>query len=124
MSKYPKEYYTFFQKFNEGEYYECHDLLEEIWLADRQNNFLKGLLQVAVALYHYGNGNILGAKKLFTTAYKYLQKYQPVYWDVEIEHILEYIENALKILPNEDKVSLDELKKINLPEIKLYLLEK
>ena len=124
MNKYPKQYYEFFTEFNQGEYYKCHDLLEEIWLADRNNLFIKGLLQLAVALYHFNNGNIIGARKLFSTSYKYLQMYKPEYWDLEINSIIEYIELAIDLLPNERNIPIDELNKIGLPEIKLYLQER
>ncbi len=119
--KYPEEYYLFFEKFNEGEYYECHDLLEEIWMTEKNNKFLQGMLQVAVAIYHFQNGNIRGAKMLFNSATNYLIPYQPRYWDLDIEPVLQYIQTAIKVLPEEDRITIDEVKKIPFPILKLYL---
>ncbi|TCS83132.1 DUF309 domain-containing protein [Tepidibacillus fermentans] len=119
--KYPEEYYLFFEKFNEGEYYECHDLLEEIWLTDRQNKFLQGLLQVAVAVYHFENGNIYGSRALFQSAYQYLQPYRPEYWDLDLEPVINFIEKALAVLPQERRISIDEVTKIDFPKIQLHL---
>lgn len=119
--KYPDEYYEFFKKFNEGEYYECHDLLEEIWMTDKRNKFLQGMLQVAVAIYHFQNGNIYGSRALFQSAYQYLQPYRPKYWDLDLEPVITYIEKGLSVLPEENRISIDEVKKIDFPLIKLYL---
>jgi len=122
-TKYPTEYYEFFEKFNEGEYYECHDLLEDIWMTDKQNKFLQGMLQVAVGIYHFENGNIYGSRRLFQSAQKYLQPYRPDYWDLDLEQVLEYIEKALNILPEEKSISIAQVKQIDFPKIKLYLNE-
>jgi len=122
--KYPDEYYLFFEKFNEREYYECHDLLEEIWLPNRQNRFLQGLLQVAVAIYHFENGNIYGSRALFQSAYQYLQPYRPFFWDLDLEPVMQFIDQALQVLPNEKRITLDEVKQISFPTIHLSLEEK
>lgn len=121
--KYPDEYYQFFEKFNLGEYYECHDLLEEIWMTDKQNKFLQGMLQTAVGIYHFENGNIDGSRKLFHSAYRYLQPYRPKYWDLELEPVITFIEKALSVLPLENRISLEEVKKIDFPQIRLHLEE-
>jgi len=46
---------------------EGHEVWEELWLdcpaADRR--FYQSLIQAAVALYHWGNGNLAGATRLF-----------------------------------------------------------
>lgn len=123
MKKYPKEYYQFFEKFNQGEYYECHDLLEEIWMTDKQNKFLQGMLQVAVAIYHFQNGNIKGAKLMFDSSYNYLLNYQPRYWDLELQPVLEYIKVAKNVLPNENRISIGAVKKLDFPILKLHLDE-
>jgi uncharacterized protein len=54
------------EKFNECDYYESHEVWEELWTEYRgpSRKFYQGLIQAAVALYHFGNGNIRGARKL------------------------------------------------------------
>ncbi len=51
------------EEFNAGRYFECHDILEEIWVgtAGQERLFLQGLIQVSVGFYHFGNGNPSGA---------------------------------------------------------------
>ena len=61
--RYPPQYLAFLDRFNEGDYYTCHDLLEELWMEERHNKFLQGLLQLAVALYHAELGNLRGDER-------------------------------------------------------------
>lgn len=58
----------------ERDYFECHEVLEELWLREGRSLLYQGLLQVAVGLYHHRGGNLNGAVKLFTGA---LQKLAP-----------------------------------------------
>ncbi|MEX1117500.1 MAG: DUF309 domain-containing protein [Terrimicrobiaceae bacterium] len=47
-------YLAYFECFNEGDYYEAHDVLEHLWLKGRDDNhsFFKGLIQFAGAFVH------------------------------------------------------------------------
>ena len=47
-------YAGFFTCFNRGEYYEAHDVLEQLWLRTHDANrpFFQGLIQIAGALVH------------------------------------------------------------------------
>jgi predicted metal-dependent hydrolase len=123
VEDYPLEYYQFFVSFNEGDYYTCHDLLEEMWLMDRDNLFLKGLLQMSVAIYHYSYGNVKGARAMMLTAHKYLQSYRPVYWGLDLEKVYPFIEEALSIFPkNIDSIPFEEIDKLpKLPKLYIYL---
>jgi hypothetical protein len=51
--------------FNDKEFWLCHEALEDVWLEDRSDsarNVYWAIIQVATALYHYENKNILGAQ--------------------------------------------------------------
>lgn len=124
-NKYPLEYYQFFIKFNEGDYYTCHDLLEDIWMSDKNNFFLKGLLQMSVALYHYSYGNVKGARSMMKTSYNYIQSYRPFYWGLDLEKVNRYIEICLNIIPQHiEKVPYKNVNTLpNLPEIYLNIEE-
>lgn len=125
MSCYPLEYYEFFIKFNEGDYYTCHDLLEDMWMTEKDNLFLKGLLQLTVALYHYGYGNIKGARVMMRTAYQYLQPYRPFHWGLNLEPVFLFMEKCLNIFPEHlDSVQFDLIHTLPvLPDLILYLEE-
>ena len=68
-------------EFNAGLFFECHDTLEEMWAGVRgaSRDFFQGLIQVAVAYYHLGNGNAAGAESMMKRALKRLEKYPPRY---------------------------------------------
>nr|WP_263325015.1 DUF309 domain-containing protein [Neobacillus sp. Marseille-Q6967] len=121
MNEYPEEYYEFFIKFNEGDYYTCHDLLEEMWMTDKGNLFLKGLLQMSVAIYHYEYGNVKGARIMMQTAHDYLHEYRPKYWGLDLEKVYPFIESALRIFPKDvDRVAYEQID--GLPKLhRLYL---
>lgn len=61
--------------FNEGDYFEAHEVWEDLWMetAAPERRFYQGLIQAAVALFHFGNGNLRGAVKLFHSSRDYLQ---------------------------------------------------
>ena len=69
------------EHFNVCDFYESHEVWEELW-ADYQGpsrKFYQGLIQAAVALHHFGNGNVRGAFKLFHSSRDYMAPYGPVY---------------------------------------------
>jgi len=53
-SNFPKEYTAYFYCFNQGDYYEAHDVLEHLWLRCEDNNrsFYQALIQFAGAFVH------------------------------------------------------------------------
>jgi predicted metal-dependent hydrolase len=63
---YHKLYVAFLYYFNiDEDYFECHEVMEELWIEERRDPLWQGLLQVAVGLYHHSNANISGTIKLF-----------------------------------------------------------
>lgn len=49
------------------DYFECHEVLEDFWKNKtemKRDSVWTGLIQLAVSLYHYRRGNMVGAKKL------------------------------------------------------------
>ncbi|MDB5341774.1 MAG: hypothetical protein JWP89_151 [Schlesneria sp.] len=56
--------------FNEEDFFECHEVFEELWSESQGDDrkFLQGMIQAAVALFHFGNENFGGAKKLYHTS--------------------------------------------------------
>ncbi len=67
--------------FNQCDFFEAHEEWEELW-TDYQGpsrKFYQGLIQVAVCLHHFGNGNTRGAIKLYHTSRAYLDAYRPHY---------------------------------------------
>jgi hypothetical protein len=57
--------------FNAGLFFEVHEVLEAAWrtATGGERVLLQGLLQIAVALYHYGQANYGGARSLLRAGY-------------------------------------------------------
>lgn len=66
-------------EFNAGQFFECHETLEELWQEEtgEVRDLYKGLIQVAAAYVHVSRGNATGALRLFATALAYLRPYRP-----------------------------------------------
>lgn len=58
------------------DYYECHEVMEHLWLEEGRSPLYQGLLQVAVGLHHHQHDNISGAIKLFTAGIEKLEPYE------------------------------------------------
>ena len=63
--------------FNRAAFFEAHEALEDVWRAapHKDKKFLQGLIQVAVALHHHGNGNLAGARSVLKRAFRNLSLY-------------------------------------------------
>ena len=77
--------------FNRHQFFACHEVLEQRWLhtEGRSRDFYKGLIQAAVACYHWSKGNPAGALSLYQSSSRYLRKYRPVYLGVDVERFLQ-----------------------------------
>lgn len=55
------------EQFNAGEYWECHETLEALWVAEPRpiRELYQGILQVGVAFHHMQQRNYAGAIKMF-----------------------------------------------------------
>src|ERR1700719_1100405 len=71
-------YLGYFERFNRRLYFEAHDVLEELWLAQRHGpnySFYKGLIQLAGAFVHLQKNRLRPAAALFKLARTNLEKY-------------------------------------------------
>jgi predicted metal-dependent hydrolase len=76
--------------FNRRAFFEAHEVWEEIWREVRgpSRNFYKGLIQAAVCLYHFENGNLHGARTLFRGGSGYLQPFRPRHLGIDVDRLL------------------------------------
>ena len=73
-AEYDPLYVAFLYHFNiDRDYFECHEVMEQLWLEMGRLPLYQGLLQVAVGLYHHRNGNIDGGIKLLSAAVSKLE---------------------------------------------------
>ena len=61
--------------FNRGEFFEAHELLEDVWraAAGEEKKFLQGLVQLAVAFHHHSTGNQRGMRSVMARGMKNLE---------------------------------------------------
>jgi predicted metal-dependent hydrolase len=83
--------------FNRGEYFDAHEVWEDLWRdcpsADRR--FYQSLIQAAVALYHWGNGNRAGAARLFHSGRGYAAPYRPAHRGLDLDRFWQEVQIAL-----------------------------
>jgi predicted metal-dependent hydrolase len=79
--------------FNRGEFFECHEVLEELWLESggAEKQFLQGLIQVAVAFYHLRQGNFVGSRRLLEAGVKKLAAGSAPHPQVDVAALLTQI---------------------------------
>ncbi|WP_123043693.1 DUF309 domain-containing protein [Cohnella candidum] len=89
----------FAYQFNvDGDYFECHELMEELWLEEGRHPLLQGLLQAAVGLHHWNNGNRAGAVKLMEQAQRKLTGYPAVVLGLDLDDLRSRLEESLAVL--------------------------
>jgi predicted metal-dependent hydrolase len=68
-----------------GEFFECHEVLEELWTHMRgpRRLFLQALIHFAVAFYHQQRRNRLGAERQLRKALRKIERYLPLYEGVD-----------------------------------------
>jgi predicted metal-dependent hydrolase len=90
MSEYPEKYLEGIRLFNEEEFFECHEVLEDLWqeTLGKEKKFYQGLIQAAVALFHFGNENLGGARKLYEAMREKLDPYRPVFQGLDVDRFL------------------------------------
>jgi uncharacterized protein len=76
--------------FNRRDYFQSHEVWEELWLEARGTvrEFYKGLIQGAVALHHLRRGNRHGAEKLLRGCQRLLGRFEPCYQGLDVEGFL------------------------------------
>jgi len=92
-------YLGYFECFNCGLFYEAHDVLEELWLAERRgpnDAFYKGLIQFAGAFVHLQKHTALRPRlrpsaALFQLAQANLSPYAPVHERLDVDRVLTMI---------------------------------
>ena len=80
--------------FNRGEYFDAHEVWEELWVdcPATERRFIQALIQAAVAIYHFTRDNYTGAARLFHSGKRYMEPYRPVHRGLDIDGFWRQIE--------------------------------
>jgi predicted metal-dependent hydrolase len=73
-------------RFNAGEFFEAHEVWEGLWMdcPAAERRFVQALIQAAVAVYHFGRGNVAGARRLFYSGRRYMEPYRPAHMGLDV----------------------------------------
>ena len=86
-------YFKGLQAYEEKEFFEAHELWEELWseyyLTDR--TLIQGLIQLAVSFVHLGNGNLNGAKSLLNKSAEKFSSFSGVHRGINIDNLKKQI---------------------------------
>ncbi|QMV45155.1 DUF309 domain-containing protein [Cohnella cholangitidis] len=94
-----ERYLAYLSLFNrERDYFECHEVMEELWLEEGRSSLLQGLLQAAVGLHHWDNGNRSGAAKLMNAALEKLNGYADIVLGLDLSRLRQDLEISLRAL--------------------------
>ncbi|WP_380028735.1 DUF309 domain-containing protein [Effusibacillus consociatus] len=118
----PQKFLAYLQYMNEEDYFEAHEVLEDLWHSDRID-FYKGMIQVAVAIFHLRNGNIKGARYLFSRAKSLVTPYLPHYRRINVQQVIAYIDDCLKKIPDVIEMEREEVDMLGIKGIRLELME-
>src|SRR6476660_7436769 len=112
-------YLGYFECFNQQLFYEAHDVLEELWLAQRRapnDLFYKGLIQLAGAFVHLQKNRLGPSAALFRLAHKNLSQDPATHESLRMSEVLMLIERWWADLEGS---SVNPLTPANIPRLLL-----
>ena len=101
--------------FNRGDFFEAHEVWESLWMdaAAPEKKFYQGLIQAAVGLCHFANGNLRGAAKLYASSRAYMEPFGSPYLGMDTAAFWEQMQRCFAPVladPHADRhtLALDE----------------
>lgn len=110
------------EHFNTCDFFEAHEIWEDLWKDDcsEERPFYQGLIQAAVALHHFGNQNIRGAKKLNVGCRKYLDPFRPFHRGLDLDAFLAQMDLCFaEVMTSQEEFPRLEVDPELIPEIHL-----
>jgi uncharacterized protein len=94
----PPELLKGIDEFNQQQFFECHETLEEIWIEedDPIRYLYQGILKIGVGFHHALRGNHHGAVVVMGGGIELLQPFRPSCMGVDVESLVQASESALR----------------------------
>ena len=107
------------EEFNKGEFYECHEYLEEAWMQEpgRVRFLYQGILQVGVGFYHLKNGNWRGATGLLRNGTARLKEFEPETLGIDVARLVRECERCLRELEELGRDRVGEFDRSGIPKV-------
>ena len=109
-------------QFNRGEYFEQHETLERLWIAERRDvrRLYQGILQVGVAFLHLRRLNHHGTVYMLTRGSAYLAPFAPTCQRVDVAAL---VADAAAALAEVDRLGTARLHEFDwrlAPKVRIY----
>lgn len=117
----PDELFQAISQFNNRDWFECHETLEDLWIAEKGEVriFYQGVLQIAVALHHWRNGNYGGATGLLERGTELLSRVADECQHVDVSGLRADSLLVLKELESLGRERMGELATDRFPRIRV-----
>jgi predicted metal-dependent hydrolase len=94
--------------FNRGEFFDCHEVLEQVWTPTRQPErwFLQALIHFAVGFYHHQRGNTKGASRQLRKGLRKIEAYLPEWGGVRTGVIAQQARRCLEIIEQGGRIEV------------------
>ena len=104
MASYDSRYLAGVLFFNAGDYFEAHEVWEDLWAESHgdERRFYQGLIQAAVGLFHFGNGNLGGATKLYRSSHDYMRPCGSPFLGLDVDAFWRRMEECFRPLLTAD----------------------
>lgn len=105
--------------FNEGLFFEVHEVLEAVWLLQegRVRTFLQGLIQIAVGFHHLESCNLTGARALLTEGVEKVKGCGPDRFGVDLDRFLAQVEGAQRSIESLGQEAFDRFDRKLIPRM-------
>ena len=115
----PAELRAAVDQFNAGEFWECHESLEELWRETPYplRFFYHAIIKVAVGFHHMGRHNRHGARTKLADGVGLLHLFQPKFMGVATDRLLEDATGWLAQVRGEGAVDWQQLDARARPEV-------
>jgi len=109
-------------QFNNRDWFDCHETLEELWIAEtgEVRIFYQGVIQIAVALHHWRNGNFGGAIGLLKRGAELLSRVADECQQVDVAGLRSDSCHILTVLESLGRERMGELNKEFFPRIRCF----
>jgi len=97
MTPLPPKFFEGIKLFNQEEFYDCHEVLEDVWKdqLNPEKQLTQGIIQVAVALYHSRRDNFVGAEKLLVRGEARIRQSLEIATPIDVASLLSHVGQAL-----------------------------
>jgi predicted metal-dependent hydrolase len=115
----PEELLEGIRLFNAGEYFECHEVLEAIWKAERDpiRYLYQGILQIGVGFYHWRRNNYRGAMLLLRDGIDKVRRFAPTCLGIDTQRLCDEAQACLGELERLGRERMSEFDWARVPRV-------